>query len=194
MAEKGAYLIPVRLESTTKGKVTVTKNLAYVVVNLEERLIKEDAGSDDIKGAKVSDRSAWTATTTESSVDANSIARIFDGNTGSGASFSNEENPTFTLDMNATNNVTALYFKNSSSSWGSYYNFSRIGVELSTDGNNWTDAGAAAPVVENNTDQYIILYGAVPARYVRLSLQWSNGSGSWGGYYRTFNELDVYAE
>ena len=49
MAEKGAYLIPVRLESTTKGKVTVTKNLAYVVVNLEERLIKEDAGSDDIK-------------------------------------------------------------------------------------------------------------------------------------------------
>lgn len=180
MAEKGAYLIPVRLESTTKGKVTVTKNLAYVVVNLEERLIKEDAGSDDIKGAKVSDRSAWTATTTDSSVDANSIARIFDGNTGSGASFSNEENPTFTLDMNATNNVTALYFKNSSSSWGSYYNFSRIGVELSTDGNNWTDAGAAAPVVENNTDQYIILYGAVPARYVRLSLQWSNGSGSWG--------------
>ena len=162
MAEKGAYLIPVRLESTTKGKVTVTKNL--------------------------------TATTTDSSVDANSIARIFDGNTGSGASFSNEENPTFTLDMNATNNVTALYFKNSSSSWGSYYNFCRIGVELSTDGNNWTDAGAAAPVVENNTDQYIILYGAVPARYVRLSLQWSNGSGSWGGYYRTFNELDVYAE
>ena len=65
---------------------------------------------------------------------------------------------------------------------------------MSTDGNNWTDAGAAAPVVENNTDQYIILYGAVPARYVRLSLQWSNGSGSWGGYYRTCNELDVYAE
>ena len=96
--------------------------------------------------------------------------------------------------MNATNNVTALYFKNSSSRWGAYYNFSRIGVELSTDGNNWTDVGAAAPVVENNTDQYIILYGAVPARYVRLSLQWSNGSGSWGGYYRTFNELDVYAE
>lgn len=96
--------------------------------------------------------------------------------------------------MHATNKVTALYFKNSSSSWGSYYNFSRIGVELSTDGNNWTDAGTAAPVVENNTDQYIILYGAVPARYVRLSLQWSSGGGSWGYYYRTFNELDVYVE
>lgn len=194
LSEKGTYLIPVRLESTTRGKVTVTKNLAYVVVNLEEKLIKEDAGSGDITGTKVSDRSVWTATTTDASVDENSIARIFDGNTGSGASFSNEENPIFTLDMHATNKVTALYFKNSSSSWGSYYNFSRIGVELSTDGNNWTDAGTAAPVVENNTDQYIILYGAVPARYVRLSLQWSNGGGSWGYYYRTFNELDVYVE
>lgn len=192
LTEKGTYLVPVRLESATLGKVSVIKNIAYVIINLEEKLIKEDASSSDIMGAKVSNRSVWTATTTDSSVDANGIARVFDGNTGTGATFSNKENPTFIVDMHAVNEVTALYFKNTSSSRSTNYNFKGIGIELSTDGNTWVNAGTAAPVVENKSDQYIIFYGAISARYIRLSLQWNYGS--YGAYYRKFNELDVYAE
>jgi len=194
MTEMGTYLIPVRLETVTKGKVAATRNLAYVVVNLEERLIKKDASSSDIKGTKVTDRSAWTAITTDTSVDESAIASIFDGDADTGVQFSNQENPTLTIDMQTANKVTALYFKNSSSSWGSYYNLSTIGVELSADGNDWIEAEPASPVIENNTDQYIVFYGAVESRYIRLSLQWINGSGSWGYYYRYLNELDVYAE
>lgn len=190
LAEEGVYLVPVRLESASRGKVSVTKNIAYVMVNLEERLVRKDAGSGDIKGSKLSNRSVWTATTTDSSVDVNAMTRVFDGNADTGAQFFNEANPTFIVDMHATNNVSALYFKNSSSSRLTY-NFNGIGVELSVDGNTWMNAGFAAPVVEYGNNQYIIFYGAVPVRYIKLSLQWTNGSSS---RYRLFNELDVYAE
>lgn len=194
LTEKGEYLIPVHLESATHGKVTAIENVAFVIMTLKEKYIKEGAGTDDIKGSIVNDRSAWTAAATDASVDATTLAKIFDSDDNTGAVFSNEENPTVTIDLHAIKKVGALYFRNAPASdyRGYFYNFNSIGMQLSTDGNTWTDVDTAAPVVKNNIDQYIVFYGTVSCRYIKLSLQWRYGHI--GSSYRRFNEINIYAE
>ncbi len=189
ISEIGTYLVPVKLSTITTGVVSTEYNIVYLEINVEQKLIKEDAGSGDIQGTLVADRSAWTATSTDASVT--NFSSVFDGNAGSGVSFGNEASPTITIDMQDEKNVSAFYFKNTNYSWYNWYNFSNIYIELSTDGTTWTEAGTAPPHVENTTDQYIILYGAVPSRYVRITVSWLYGD--YGSIYRSFNEFNVYA-
>jgi len=188
--EIGSYLVPVKLSGVSTGIVSAEYNVVYLEINVEQKLINENVGSGDIQGSLVADRSTWTATSTDSSVG--DFSSVFDGNNGSGVRFGNESNPTITIDMQEEKNVSAFYFKNSNSSWGHYFNFSSIHVELSSDGNTWIDAGTTSPVIENLTDQYVILYGAVPSRYIRITVAWAYGN--YGSYYRSFNEFNVYAE
>ncbi len=187
ITKKGSYLIPVKLSSITNEVLSTEYNVVYLVINVEEKQINEGAGSSEIQGNIITGKSEWTATSTDSSVD--DFSSIFDKNNSTGVTF-NEPNPVVTIDMQKINNVSALQLINSDGSgWdANYLNYSNIQVQLSTDGETWVNAGSVDPTIEDSINQYIIMYGEVPCRYVRITLTWQY---SWFGY--LFNEINIYA-
>ena len=181
--EGGKYLIPVRLTDANNGKPTVAEqSYAYIFVNVERRLVNEDANWDDAEGTLITDYSGWTVTSTDTSIKETDYANLFDENARTLISFENEQNPTVIVDMQDVKSVSAFRLI-----FGGSYGAS-VSISCSKDNVTWEEIGSSSMSGEHT----VVLYGTIEARYIKLSLQWRYGEH--GGYYRKFSDFSVKAK
>lgn len=172
------YLMPVRISAVngSDNYISTNRNIIYLSINTEERLINSGAGVSDIEGSQESDKSGWTATlSTTPSSQRGTSANLFDGienrngywyvNGISGAKMIIDLGKTYT-------DITALYAYISP--------ISGSAIRYSNDGTTWNELGTTG------TSRYIVLYGTICARYV----EWTFCEGSTFSLY----EFGIYTK
>lgn len=137
-------------------------------------------------GTLVADYSGWSASCTQS--NSSDFSSLVDGDTWSGWDF-NSSIGAVVVDMNSEREFTGIRsfcLYGMYSSYGYYY--SNIALAYSTDGTNYIDAGSASnsEIVNESGYQYICLYAAVKARYLKVTYTCNS---QWG---RGLYELGVY--
>lgn len=173
------YVMPLRLvaEYSNGTQVTLDKSVAYLVVTTEESLIQD--APTEMLGTKVTNISGWTCI---SAVNYNKdelrlsnwkFSQMYIGDAS------------FVVDFGATHKVGSFYL--------SCYVGSSYRIYLSEDNANWTDLGSTegkGTIRENWNTNWYVLYGAVPARYIKVeqtlnpeSYYWGYGNYSWGASY-----------
>lgn len=191
-----AYMMAVRLQANGGGmKGSEERGVGYLIINTEEKLIKTISSADEMNGTVLTDYSGWTAKyDTGTEADA---AQLFDGDLTNGAALrtdgANGTSTKLIVDMQTEKSVIGLrvsrYYRSLYGGWwiDEYY-FSGVKVEMSKDGVEWTEIGAAteADMPKANGYQYICLYGGVPARYLRFTFDSGSSSVS------SLAELGVY--
>lgn len=168
-----AYLIPVRLDAVTgDGKGSEERGVLYLVLTLTEQLVNERAQVSDLRGTMIS----TDVMTTWTEASGLQLSRLGDDNRAT-----TWARGTRTIDMLQTYKVSGLKlltrYENGTFSQG-------VTLEISTDGSDWQEIGTLTTMPRDDDDyQYFILYGGVPARYLRIT---------YGA--TTLGELRVYAE
>jgi len=181
-----AYVAPLRMKVTAgAGVASVERGIVYVVVTTSTRLMNAGAARSAIPGQEipVANMASWTITP-------GSLADFTDNSSFSGSRI--DPNTPFVIDMQEVKNVGGIGLQGLYANYGvSSYGINSCKLELSEDGNNWTEAGTASydeMSSDNNGYQYVVLYGAVQTRYIRLTL---SARSSW---YGGLAELRVFAQ
>lgn len=190
-----AYLLPVRIATVEgDGVGSVERGIGYVVVNTEEKLVKNISDASEMTGSLLTDYSGWTAV--YSSGVAIEAADLFDEDVTNGPQLRTDGDAgktcTVTIDMQQPQSVSGLrlarYYVNYWGWWAEEYYFSAVRIELSNDGQQWTDCGTAldADMPRQDGYQHVAFYTGVPARYLRLTIESGESSVS------SLAELGVY--
>lgn len=166
------YVIPLRLVMTYSDGTVVKgdKAVAYLVLTIKESLINDNPTA--LLGTKQTDASAWTC------IAANNFDKdAFVANNYWKPSATKVSTGSFTIDLGATHKVSSLRdIKNRN------YVISSYKVSLSEDGQNWTDIGdvsSCGKYSENYSSQWVVMYGGVPARYVKYDISFDPSSYYW---------------
>lgn len=179
------YVLPLRLVASANGQETVTDKVCYVVVSTYESLVNDKAS--EVLGTIQSDHSAWTCVSA-TNLNASELQNAFntDWNGGwqwTGANLSNGE---FVVDFGAEHKVSSFFVSSDV--------LQNAKVEVSTDNSTWTSLGSTSghKTVESDGANWMVLYGGVPARYMRFTLSlnkdyWGWNYMSWGYCAMTFN-------
>ena len=155
------YVIPFKVSTTPDGGQTVSDaGVFYMVVNVEWKLANADATLSDLKGEMISMETMKTWTEKSGM----NISQIIDD-----VRSTNWKRGTYTIDMKQSYKVSGLklltrYAKSTFSSG--------VRLELSEDGETWSDAGVLTNMPKDEGDfDYCnyILYGGVSARYMRIT-------------------------
>jgi hypothetical protein len=155
------------------------------LIDISTSLVNKGAARSAIPGEEipVANMGTWT-------INPGSIGDFADNNSESGSDI--DSNTPFVIDMQAVKNVGGIGLQGMYANYYlSYYGINSCKLELSEDGNEWTNAGTASydeMSSDSNGYQYFVLYGAVPARYIRLTLE--SRSSWWGG----LAELRIFAQ
>ena len=183
---EAGYVAPLRMKVTAgDGVASEERGIVYVVVTTSTRLMNAGAARSEIPGEEipVANMASWTITP-------GSLADITDNVSYSGLEI--DPNTPFVLDMQEVKNVGGIALQGLYANYGvSSYGINSCKLELSVDGNEWTNAGTTTydeMSSDNNGYQYVVLYGAVQARYIRLTL---SARSSW---YGGLAELRVFAQ
>jgi hypothetical protein len=183
------YIAPIRITAISGADGTESEDygIGYVIVTTSTKLIKANVGSADMLGSLVPDYSAWTASSANSGNT--DFSSLVDGDTWGGWDF-NSSPSTLIIDMKAEKNVTGIRSYSMYAEYG--YTFSQVGLSLSTDGTTYTDAGtsSSSDMANESGYQYIGLYGAVKARYLKITYNWTYNY-SWA---TSIEELGVYVQ
>lgn len=179
LSDKNGYLAAVKLSTTTAGAVVSEgRGVVYVIVDVENNLIRPIKSTDDMIGFPAGGRSSWSATGSMSNLE-----NLFDDNNNTSVNCSSSGN-TITVNMGSTHMVTGLHFRS--------YNISNLAIEYSTDGNVWEKAGTVASgefIYTGSTwssgDYYMAFTDYLEASMLRLSFGFS-------GYYTYIYEMNVY--
>lgn len=179
-----SYIIPLRLKTTYDGKTYQEEDdVVYILIDISTSLINDDATA--VKGTAVDGMTCIEA------VNLNK-----DAFSTSGWSFLQKAaNASFVVDLGATKNVSSILFGCSLATNAKF--------ELSADNSSWIEVGNTSehsgPQVGSGwyTNTAYVLYGAVPARYVRVTMSldtsyWGWNYIAWG--YCTVDAFNVYAE
>lgn len=192
------YVVPIRVaEVTGSGAPSGERGVAWLVINTKTSMINEEGRSADMTGSLITDCGAWTARYDSGTEIA--PAQLFDQDVTNGpqlrADGADGKTKTIIVDMQESKNVTGLrvarYYKSWYGGWWveDYY-FSSVKVEASTDGSAWSAVGSLTEDQMEKRDgyQYIVYYGGMPTRYLRLTIESGSSSVS------SLAELGVYAE
>lgn len=165
----GTYLLPMKPVVKANGKEAELDKPVYVVVSVSQSLINDDA--KEIVGSEIS-ADNFTCTAADG-LDVNAFST-------DGWSFTEKkETAGFTLDLGAEHNITGFLVGGEA--------ISNYTVEVSTDNATWTglgnSAGHSGPSVRAGWYSYTayMLYGAVKARYVKVTI--TPNLGYWGWPY-----------
>lgn len=193
---ESAYMLAVRIVPNNGDmKGSEERGIGYIIVNTEEKLVKDISDVSEMTGTLLTDYTGWTATyDTGASIN---VAEIFDGNLENGpqlrADGADGHSKVIIVDMKASKKVSGLrvarYYKSYYGGWWyEEYYFSGVKIEVSDDGINWSEAGTADEGFMPKQDgyQHIAFYGGVPTRYLRLSIESGSSSVS------SLAELGVY--
>ena len=174
-----AYVVPLRISAQrTDGVSVADAGVIYLIVTTSEKLINEGAGSDLLKGAEISteDMLTWTC-------DNANMSDVCDN----GDWTTMWSDGTYVIDMQSEKAITGFKFL------PGYYNYSPtvvMSVALSSDGATWTDCGSTESMADEGGWRYFVLYGGVPARYIKLTYT----TDIWGWYHFGLDAIRVYAE
>lgn len=179
-----AYVAPLRMKVTAgAGVASVERGIVYVVLKTSIEVINDDA--TEVKGTAVEGMTCIEA------VNLNK-----DAFSTSGWSFlQKSDNASFVVDLGETKNVGSILIASGI--------MNNAKMELSADNSSWTEVGNTSehsgPRVGSGyyTNTAYVLYGAVPARYVRvtMSLDTSYWGWDWVNYgFCTVDAFNVYAE
>ncbi|MCR5131636.1 MAG: DUF1735 domain-containing protein [Prevotella sp.] len=192
-----AYLLPVRIAQVSgDGSASEERGFGYVIVETETKLIKTISDASEMPGTLLTSYDGWTAS--YSSGTSINSDELFDQNLGNGPQLRTDADggrtTTVVVDMKEEKKVSGLrvarYWM---SYWGGWwieeYYFSSVKLEISTDGQKFSEVGTAQEADMPKADgyQHIAFYGAVPARYLRLTIQSGDSSVS------SLAELGVYS-
>ncbi|MBP1613580.1 MAG: protein of unknown function type protein [Bacteroidetes bacterium] len=182
------YIAPIRITSVvgSKGQSSEDYGVGYIIVKTSTKLIKSSVTSSDMLGTLVTDYSDWSASCAQSSN--NDFGSLVDGDTWSGWDF-DSSTATVVVDMQSEKEFTGIRSFCLYGMYSSYgYYFNNIVLAYSTDGANYIDAGSVSnsEMVNESGYQYVCLYGAVKARYLKIIYTCNS---SWG---RGLYEFDVY--
>jgi trimeric autotransporter adhesin len=188
-----AYMAPIKLTTVSNpsvGEITgnTTTQVTYVVFDVELRRIKYLATAAEALGTLITPRTSWSIIFTPAPTSVGGTGSIVDAST---TTYSRWSGSPVQVDVNlqATKNVTGirLYTTNSATNIPTQFE-----VLLSNDGITYDPIGA--PLRANSTYassyNYILFYKAIPAKYLRLKLQYSTSTST--NNFR-IAELDVYA-
>lgn len=178
LTNKAGYLVPLKFSTSTSGAVVSEgRGVVYVVVDIENNLIRPIKSADEMIGFAASGRTSWSAS------GLSNAENLFDGKTSTGVSCSSSGN-VLTVDMVSTHMVTGLHF--------SSYSIQNLAIEYSVDGSTWETAGTVASgefVYTGSTwssgEYYMAFTDYIEARMLRLSFGFS-------GYYYNIYEMEVY--
>lgn len=195
--DDATYLLPVRI-SEAGSPISGQRGTAYIIAAVQTKYIADNVGPDDIDGSLVTDCGSWTATYDNGT--AINAAELFDSDLTNGPQLRSDGNDgksqTIIVDFKSNRQITGLRL----SRWAYYYSwwdwwytydFSEVTVSVSTDGNEWTSLGSASSSQMYNDEkgyQYVSLYEAVSARYLKLCILSGSSSVS------SLAELGVYAK
>lgn len=172
-----AYIVPLRL-SAGDLKVSVTSGVVYLIVTTEYNDFMPSPTYNDIRGALVSDRSAFTATNASGAA----VTNLFDGSTSTSSTAQY-----IVVNMGAAYNLSALrvYYRYASASYGPV----RMRISTSADGTDWTERGTLTSKYWylSSYEYLMVLASSVQCQYIRFELLEYK-------YYNTICEFNVYAE
>ncbi len=169
-----AYLIPLRLVTGFGATPTETQDeYAYVTVETKESIMNGEPTS--LLGKPATDRSAWicvSATGLKPEEMQNAFATGWSG----GWSFNGDKlsSASFVVDLGASHNVSGFMFSSNV--------MTNARIYLSADNSTWTDCGELSgnnTVRDSNGNNWYVLYGAVPAKYVKVELTLDPNSWAW---------------
>lgn len=174
---KGGYLVPLKLSARSGAVASESRGVVWVVISVENNLIRAISSADDMIGFAAGGSSSWTA-------DCGDAANLFDGDNSTMVNGLASSGNVVTVDMKSSHMVTGLHF---------YTNdLSNLSISYSADGDVWETAGMVAPgenVFTGSTwsagNYYMAFADYLEARYLRLSFGFS-------GWYRNLYELEVY--
>lgn len=191
------YLLPVRI-SEAGSAISGQRGTAYIIATVQTKYIADNVDPDNIEGSLITDYSSWTATYDNGT--AINASELFDSDLTNGPQLrsdgSDGKSQTIIVDMKSNKQITGMRL----SRWAYYYSwwdwwytydFSEVTVSVSTDGNEWTSLGSASSDQMYNDGQgyqYVSLYEAVSARYLKLYILSGSSSVS------SLAELGVYAK
>lgn len=183
LTDEAGYLVPVKISSTSSTvPVNPNKNTIYVRLNVKYTNIMEGAGSSQMSGSLIGDRTSWVATT-ENQVSSGSGANLFDGRT---TTWIFAESPfTIDLDLGEEYNISGFRWTTQYGNYGAAYAAGGITVQYSSDNENFSEAGSTTVLALESRDQFVVFYAPVEARYWKLTFTWDNN-------YRRIRELDAY--
>ncbi len=181
----GSYLVPMRPVVTVNGKQTELDEPVYMIVNVTQTLINDDAKEiigSEVPGDEMSCLSA-------DGLNASSF-------TTSGWRFTQKQaTASCVIDLGSERGITGFLFGGDV--------LTATNVEVSVDGNTWTTLGSTTghKGVSVRAGWYsytaYVLYGAVKGRYVRATMTlnqsyWGWNYIQWG--YCAINKLAIYAQ
>lgn len=174
---ESAYIVPLRV-SAGDLKVSVASGVVYLIITTEYNDFMPSPTNNDIRGALISDRSAFKATNASGA----EVKNLFDGSTTTYSS-----GTYVVVDMGATYNVSALrmYYRYASSTYGPI----RMRISTSSDGADWTVRGTVNSQYwyYSSYEYLLVLASSVQCQYIRLELLEYK-------YYNYLSEFNVYAE
>ncbi len=178
-----AYVAPLRLKVSGAGVASEDRGIVYVIVRTSTSLINDDATA--MVGSGVASATC---------LEADGLNK--DAFTFSGWNFTKKQaTASFLLDLGESKNVVGFAIDSDL--------ITSATVELSADKSNWTEVGKTSehsgPTIGSGWQTYTgyVFYGAVPSRYVRMTMNLNLASWSWNymqwGYCKIDN-LAIYAD
>ncbi|MFT4222141.1 BT_3987 domain-containing protein [Dysgonomonas sp.] len=182
------YLAAIKLTSLSNNSAKISSNLniVYFKIQVKKELAKQNVGSADMIGTIISDYSAWTYT---SSNTTNPIANLWSASTTTGLTFDASPS-TIVFNMNTIKKISGIRAFNRSGTSASNA-FSNIKFSISNDNVIFTEiANFAASQMRNESGyQYISMYKGMDAQYIKLELSWGSSAR-----YKTMVGFGVYVE
>lgn len=170
------YLAAVKLTSLSNNNAKISSNLntVYFKIQAKKELAKQNAGSASMLGTIISDYSAWTYT---SSNTTSSISNLWGSSSSSGLSF-NSNPSTVVFDMKSIKKISGIRAYSRYANYGSNYMFSNIKFSLSKDNVTFEEVAnfSRSQMAAESGYQYICMYGGVEAQYIKLELSWPSTS------------------
>ncbi|MBQ7149567.1 MAG: DUF1735 domain-containing protein [Prevotella sp.] len=176
-----SYIIPLRLKTTYGDKTYQEDNdVAYILIDVSESLINDDA--TEVKGTAVTGMTCIEAVNLNKDVFA----------TSNWSFLQQSDNASFVVDLGATKNVSSILISSGA--------MNNAKIELSADNSSWKVVGNTSehsgPSVGSGWYSYTayVLYGAVSARYVRVTMSLDTNYWGWFYNYCRLDAFNVYAE
>ncbi|MCH4147692.1 MAG: DUF1735 domain-containing protein [Prevotella sp.] len=182
---EAGYMIPFTIEATGgDSKASEDRGTGYVIITTSTELIHKGATRDQLPPViPRTSMGTWTC-------EGQNISKVSDGNGYSGWSY-DYSGSTFIIDVKEVKKVGGISVWNRYAPYGTPYRITSVELSLSADGTNWTDCGTetlSEMYADSNGYQYVGLYGAVAARYIKIKIATRY---SWDGLLAEFR---VFAE
>lgn len=189
------YLVPIVIKSCDGERYQPSSNLSvrYLTIAYMEKSINEQP--TELLGTELGNDvyKTWKCIATDN-LNPSGFEGFFGGSSWYSWGFADTSNPvaSFTIDMQQTHKITGVSLGRKNSC------LKDIKIEVSSDNQVWADLGSTNSLLDigssyYNRNSYVVFYGAIPCRYIRITETLSTSS-SWWKYYASISGFKVTAQ